>query len=57
MQATDKLFDTLKDLMATSNLGLVTRKDLARLEERVDEVLALVDELEKRLPKVVDEGE
>lgn len=51
MNAPTSLLETLKDLLAASNPGLATREDLARLEERVDELNELVDALAERLEK------
>jgi len=47
--ANESVFDTLKELMAVSNPGLVTKDDLLRLESRVAELEELVDELEDKL--------
>lgn len=44
------VMSALKELLAAGNPGLVTREDLARLEEKLDELSRLLDELERRLP-------
>ena len=49
IMANESVFDTLKELMAVSNPGLVTKDDLLRLESRVAELEELVDELEDKL--------
>jgi hypothetical protein len=45
---------TLKELLAAGNPGLVTREELTALEDRLDELLQLLDEIEARLPKGSD---
>jgi hypothetical protein len=49
MATADNLFDTLRDLLAASNPGLVTRDDLREVEDRLAELEELVDELAERL--------
>lgn len=49
MRTPDTVIEALKEWVAASNPGLVTKDDLARLEARVDELLELVDGLEERL--------
>ena len=49
MASSDAMLDTLRDWLAASNPGLVTRDDLARLEQRLDELGELLDEIEERL--------
>ena len=39
----------LKEMLTASSPGLVTREELARLEERLDELMDLMDDLEERL--------
>jgi cell shape-determining protein MreC len=49
VSTTDQVVDTLKEWLASSNPGLVTREDLARVEAKLDELLELLDEIEERL--------
>lgn len=51
VNAPASLLETLKDLLAASNPGLATKEDLARIEERIDELNELVDALAERLEK------
>ncbi len=48
MAATDNLIEALRDWLASSNPGLVTREDLARVESKLDELTELLDELVER---------
>ena len=54
MSTTDNVVDTLRDWLASSNPGLVTREDLARVETKLDELMELVDEIEERLSESDD---
>ena len=49
MTTNDSILETLKEWVASSNPGLVTREDLQRLEARLDELGELVDRLEELL--------
>ncbi|MEE8409275.1 MAG: hypothetical protein V3T05_06705 [Myxococcota bacterium] len=49
MQPAEKLFETFRDWLAVTNPGLVTREDLANIEQRLDELHGLLDEIEERL--------
>lgn len=49
MSTTQDLLETLRDLIGASNPGLVTRDDLQRLEERLEELEELVDAIESHL--------
>jgi hypothetical protein len=51
VNTTDRLFETLRDLLAASNPGLVTKDELGDLERRVDELLELADAIEARLQR------
>jgi len=46
--------EALKEMVSVSNPGLVTQEDIARIEDRLDELEELLDELgeaiEERLP-------
>jgi hypothetical protein len=46
---TDRLLDSLRDLLTAANPGLVTQADLRRLEDKLDELLELADAIETRL--------
>ena len=52
MKTTDELIDALKEWAGAANPGLVTREDLQRLENKLDDVLKLVDALAARLGRV-----
>jgi hypothetical protein len=41
--------DNLREWLVSSNPGLVTREDLARVEARLDELSELLGEIEERL--------
>ena len=56
MSPTSTLIDNLKDLLAAANPGLATKEDLARLEQRVDELAELVATLAARLGHPVVAG-
>lgn len=49
MAQSDNLFETLRDLIVASIPGLVTKDDLAQVEQRLGELEELLDELEDRL--------
>ena len=44
-----QLLDMLKDWLAATNPGLVSKDDLARIESRLDELAELLDEIESKL--------
>lgn len=41
--------EALREVLGASNPGVITREDIARLEERMDGLEQLVDELEDKL--------
>ena len=49
MSAADSVIESLKELLTASNPGFVTKEDLARVEDRLEELGELVDEIEERL--------
>jgi len=51
----DNVVDTLKEWLASSNPGLVTREDLARIESKLDELMELLDEIEERIDESDDD--
>jgi hypothetical protein len=52
VSTTDRLVESLRDLLNASNPGLVTKAELADLEKRVDELLELALAIETRLAKL-----
>ncbi len=52
MTPTPHVIESLKDLLAAANPGLATKEDLARLEDRVDELTELVDSLARELGRI-----
>lgn len=46
---TEALLETLRELLAAGNPGLVTHTDFVDLEDRVAELEELLDEIEERL--------
>ncbi len=48
---TQGLLEAMKELLAASNPGVATKQDLARIEERLDELNGMVDELAVRLDR------
>ena len=49
MSAADNLLDSLKELLQAGNTGLVTKDDLRRVEDRLQELEELVDQIESKL--------
>jgi hypothetical protein len=49
VSTTDSVIETLREWLSSSNPGLVTREDLARVETKLDELAELLDEIEARL--------
>lgn len=47
----EKVTDALRELLTNKNLGLVTKEDLARVEERLDQLTELVDAIEAKLDR------
>ena len=45
MSTTDQVVEALKEWLSVSNPGFVTKEDLARVEERLDELGEIVDEI------------
>ncbi len=56
MAQSDELVGVLKDWLTAVSPGLVRREDLARLEERLDELAALVDEIEAEVERLLAAG-
>lgn len=50
-RVSDKVLDALRELLTNKNLGLVTKEDLARVEERLDDLSELVDAVEAKLER------
>ncbi len=51
MSKTDRVLESLREMLSAANPGLVTKDDLARLEERLDELLELAEAVRVRLEK------
>ena len=54
MPETSRLLDSLRELLTAANPGLVTKEDLRRLEDKLDELLELVAAIETRLAKKIE---
>lgn len=48
---TDRVVEALRELLTNKNLGLVTKEDLAKVEERLDQLVELVDAIEAKLDR------
>lgn len=53
---TDTVFETLKEWVVAANPGFVTQQDLARVEKRLDELMTLVETLERKVRHLRDTG-
>jgi hypothetical protein len=46
---TDTVFEMLKEWVTVANPGLVTQRDLARVEKRLEDLIKLVEKIEQRV--------
>ena len=54
--ATENIVETLRDILASLGPSLITKEDVSRLEQRLDELEEIVDEIEDRLAGAAEEA-
>ena len=53
----EKWVESMRELLLSSHLGIVTKEDLAQVESRVDELLGMMDLIEETFGLSFDEAQ